>query len=188
MHGVRQSQASLLALIKNIQATSAATSHQPELTVMQQSNIDRSLFYLQHIAEYFRVRTGEASAIDGPAAVAAPGRRHTLRSPRSELILKRISRQLIQPIRMRYNAMYMRRERLDQLSANKTNRAQRSQKVRRTQSCSNGGGQQKHPAAGDNQLLVSDSKRKEAHGPQSRLLGISYRRSSERRAQPAIHE
>lgn len=192
LHGVRQSQASLLALVHNILATSAAaTSRQPELTAMQLSNIDRSLFYLQHIAEYFRVRTGDASrAIDDPATVLAePGRRHAIRrSPRSELILKRISRQLIQPIRMRYNAMCMRRARLEQMSAHKPDRTHRSLTVRRTQSCMTGGGLPKHPAAGDHQLLRSDSKREEAHAPQSRLLEISYRTLSKRRAQQAVPE
>lgn len=81
------------------------------LTQEQQINIERSLFYLEQIAEYFqkRVNDGHSLPEEKLCAVQSMGiaRRSSPRSVRSDMILKRLSRELIQPIRKRYNDMYM---------------------------------------------------------------------------------
>lgn len=86
------------------------------LTPLQQANIERSLFYLQQISDFFRVKFQKSifSSVThlnpgGKALVSVNSmtRRKTLHSARSELILKRISRELMLPIREQYNEMYM---------------------------------------------------------------------------------
>lgn len=95
------------------------------LTPLQQANIERSLFYLQQISDFFRVKFQKSvfsSSVDmlkvqkellNPSANTL-ARRKSLYSVRSEIILKRISRELMQPIRQQYNEIYMKNFELQQ--------------------------------------------------------------------------
>lgn len=145
LHVVRQSQASLLALVHNIRSATN-NSCQTALTSIQQANVERSLFYLQQIAKIYRFRTAEDRALDPTGTKTIISRRRSIRSSRSELILKRISQQLIQPIGMRYNAICRQ-------TAMSQQHNEQTKQVRRIRSCSDAVDKPKHPATGDRRML-----------------------------------
>lgn len=109
----------LLGTLKSIQSKSngIADSKMTHLTPLQQANIERSLFYLQQINDLFCVKfkkTIFSSSVDLLktqrdliAAKKTNATRKSVYSVRSEMILKRISHELMQPIRDQYNEMYL---------------------------------------------------------------------------------
>lgn len=117
----KDSSADFTANSPNNRVLQPSPSNAVNLTAEQHANIERSLFYLEQIADYFQKRL-QARNDDALNEVAsgqdeklcavrslAVARRSSPRSVRSDIILKRLSRELIQPIRKRYNGVYLMR-------------------------------------------------------------------------------
>lgn len=120
---IKSNQSEFVEIMQKLQSIQIETKQKlsPEanpdvaLTPLQQANIERSLFYLQQISDFFRVKFQKSvfsSSIDllkggnGLSVKQSMTHRKSLHSVRSEMILKRISRELLQPIREQYNTLY----------------------------------------------------------------------------------